>query len=86
VRQVVLAEEIRKLRQQQLDRLTQKRAVDGVTAFELSKAQIELFRAESDLVSKAAAWKIAQVELKESQGLLAKECGYRLPACSCRDQ
>jgi outer membrane protein TolC len=82
VRQVVLAEEARKLRQQQLDRLTKKRAADGVTAFELSKARLELFRAESDLVSKAAAWKIAQVELKESQGLLAKECGYCLPA-SC---
>lgn len=82
VRQVILAEENRKLRQQQLDRLTQKRAADGVTAFEVSKAQLELFRAESDLVSKAVAWKTAQVELKESQGLLAKECGYCLPSCS----
>ena len=57
------------------------RAADGVTAFEVRKAKIELFSAESDLVSKAAAWRIAQVELKESQGLLAKECGYCLPAC-----
>ena len=56
--------------------LTQRRDADGVTAFDLSAAQLELLRAESDMLHRVIAWKIAEAKLKQAQGLLAAECGY----------
>jgi outer membrane protein TolC len=79
LRQIALAQQKRDLWQRQLDRLREKRAADGVTAFDISTAQVELLRAESDLLHKVIAWRTAQVDLKEAQGLLAAECGYCLP-------
>ena len=67
--------------QQRVAGLQEKREADGVTAFDLSAARLELLRAESDTVHRVLAWKIAQAKLKQAQGLLAAECGYRLPEC-----
>jgi hypothetical protein len=51
----------------------------GPTAFDVSAAKLEVIQAKSDLLHQVIAWRIAQVRLKEAQGLLAYECGYRLP-------
>ena len=42
-------------------------------------AQLARSSAESDAISAVVAWEIAQVKLQQAQGLLAQECGYRLP-------
>jgi len=79
LQQIALARQARDVCADQLKRLELKRGADGVTPFDISKARLELVRAESEQVRKVIAWKIAQVELKEAQGLLAAECGYNLP-------
>jgi outer membrane protein TolC len=81
LREIAVAKERWQVWQQQVAGLKQRRKADGVTAFDLSAAQLELLRAESDTVHRVIAWKIAQVKLKQTQGLLAAECGYRLPRC-----
>jgi hypothetical protein len=52
------------------------RATGGATPFDVTTAEQELLRAESDLIARVIAWKIAVVKFKEAQGLLAEECGF----------
>jgi hypothetical protein len=52
------------------------RQTGGASAFDVNTAEIELLRAESDLIARVIAWKVAVVKLKEAQGLLAEECGW----------
>jgi hypothetical protein len=52
------------------------RLTGGATAFDVTTAELELLRAQSDLIARVIAWKIAVVKLKEAQGLLAEECGW----------
>ncbi len=84
LRQLGLAKD--KLDQSQglLRRLRQRREAKGAPqASEISAAQLEVFAAESDAFQAIVEWKIALVKLKQSQGLLASECGYTLPATCC---
>jgi outer membrane protein TolC len=83
LREIAVAKERLEVWKQRVADLTEKRQADGVTAFDISAAQLETIRAESDLVHRVLAWKIAQAKLKQAQGLLAPECGYCLPDC-CR--
>ena len=67
-----------------LRRLRQRREAKGaVQSSEISAAQVDLLRAESDAFQAVAEWKIALVKLKQSQCLLTAECGYPLPATCC---
>lgn len=52
----------------------QKSASGSVAA--VRKARLDLLAAEQDLLHDVIEWKIAQVKLKEAQGLLSVECGY----------
>lgn len=52
------------------------RQTGGATPFDVNTAELELLRAESDLITRLIAWKIAVVKLKRAQGLLAEECGW----------
>ncbi len=79
LREIAVSKERWELWRQRLAGLQQKRQTDGVTAFDLTAAQLELLRAESDVVHRVVAWRIAQVRLKRAQGLLAAECGSGLP-------
>jgi hypothetical protein len=81
LRGIAVAKERQDLWARHVAALQQKHEADGVTAFDLSAARLELLRAESDTVHRVIAWKIAQVKLKQAQGLLAAECGYPLPQC-----
>jgi outer membrane protein TolC len=75
LREIAVAKERWEVWRQRMDDLKQRRQSDGVTAFDLNAAQLELLRAESDTVHRVIAWKIAQAKLKQAQGLLAVECG-----------
>ena len=65
------------------DLLAERDAGREVTPFDVSAAQLKALEAESDAVAAAATWKVAEVKLKQAQGVLACECGHRLPpACN----
>lgn len=83
LREIAVAKQRLEVWRQRIAALEEKRKSDGVTAFDLAAARLELHRAESELVHRVIAWKIAEVKLKQAQGLLAAECGYGLPGC-CR--
>ena len=86
LRQVGLAKDKLDRCQSELRRLREKREAKGtVQLSEISAAQLEVFRAESDAFQAVVEWKIAAVKLKQSQGLLAAECGYTLPAACCEE-
>jgi outer membrane protein TolC len=81
VREIAVAKERGQVWQQRMADLKDRRQTDGVTAFDLNAAQLELLRAEGDTLHRVIAWKIAQAKLKQAQGLLAAECGYSVPDC-----
>jgi outer membrane protein TolC len=83
LREIAVAKERLEIWRQRVADLEQKRETDGVTAFDVSAARLELLRADGDEVHRVIAWKVAQVKLKQAQGLLAAECGYGPPGC-CR--
>jgi outer membrane protein TolC len=86
LRQVGLAKDKFDRCQSELRRLRERREAKGnVLLSEVSAAQLELFRAESDAFQAVVEWKVAVVKLKQSQGLLASECGYTLPAACCEE-
>jgi outer membrane protein TolC len=78
LREIAVAKERSAVWQERVAGLRERRQTDGVTAFDLSAAELELLRCESDAVHRVIAWKIAQAKLKQAQGLLAAECGYRV--------
>jgi hypothetical protein len=76
LRQIRLAQEALENRQRRLDELRRRREIATVTAFEVSAARLERIEAEGELMQRIIAWKIADVQLKEAQGLLARQCGF----------
>lgn len=83
LREIAVAKERLEIQRRRLAALEEKRRSNGVTAFDISAVRMELFQAESGLVGRVIAWRIAQAKLKQAQGLLAVECGYGLPGRCC---
>ena len=79
---VVLAREALELRQNHLSELEEKRDVDDVAVFELSRARAAVLEAESELVERLTKLNIAWVELRRSKHVLARECGF-IPVLCC---
>ncbi len=79
LREIALSKQKRDDRSARLERLEARRGADGVTAFDVTAARLELIDAESELLGKVVAWKIAEVKLLEAEGALPIECGYPLP-------
>jgi hypothetical protein len=66
--------------------LRQQQLVGAATPLQIRQARLDVLKAEQQLFSDVIAWKIAVVELKATQGLLATECGYLTPVtCYCAD-
>ena len=66
---------------QRIRQLTALQGNGQITAFDVRAAQIELHRADRELVSTLIAWQLARVDLAQAQGWLAVECGYSAPGC-----
>ncbi len=60
--------------QLQVQRLSRERPGSTVTALDIAAADLKLVDARRELVHQVMAWRIAQVKLKEAQGLLVFEC------------
>jgi outer membrane protein TolC len=74
LRQVALAKQSLAEWHARNDELQGRRQSGGATFAEVIGGRLALIQAESDLIEKIAAWKIAIVRLKQSQGLLVGEC------------
>jgi hypothetical protein len=84
LRQIGLAKDMLDQSQGLLRRLRERREAKGAPqASEIRAAQLDVLRDEADAFQAVVEWKIALVKLKQSQGLLAAECGYTLPASCC---
>jgi hypothetical protein len=70
------------LRRTRLAELEARRDVDRVTVFALSRSRGQLYEAEGQLIEQRIALELAQVKLKQAQGLLALECGF-VPLLCC---
>jgi hypothetical protein len=55
-------------------KLRRERPEGGVTVFDIGAAELQSLEAKAGLVHEVMAWQIARVKLKESQGLLVREC------------
>lgn len=73
---VVIAQQTVLDLREKLNELTKTRDVNEVAVFELTNLRTEIDQAESDLIEQVVGLKLAQVELKKAQGLLATECGF----------
>jgi outer membrane protein TolC len=79
LRGIAVAKERCDVWQQRLAQMKGRREADGVTTFDLNAVEFEILRAEGDRLHRVVAWKIAQAKLRQAQGLLAVDCGYRMP-------
>jgi hypothetical protein len=70
-REIALAKENVASWTQRVDALRRRRGAGKVSPFDISAAEAELLRAESALTAKVVAWQIAEVQLRQAQGLLA---------------
>lgn len=80
-RRVQLAREAVANRQQEVDQLLAKRDVEETSVFEITRARARLYEAESHLVDQVASLKIAEVQLRQAQGLLPRDCGWEAKLC-----
>ena len=71
LREITVARDRQSLWRDRVAGLVQKREAEGVTAFDITNARLEWLHAQSDTLHAVVAWRIAQVKLKQAQGLLA---------------
>jgi hypothetical protein len=81
LKQAAIAAETLATWQQRHNDLKALREVGSATPQEIQQAQLELTAAESAVLKQVIAVRLAQVKLKEAQGLLAAESGYDIGTC-----
>ena len=81
LRQSAIAAETLASWQQRISDLKALREVGSATPLEIQQAQLELAAAESVHLKQVIAVRLAEVKLKEAQGLLAAESGYDIGTC-----
>jgi hypothetical protein len=67
--------------QEHTRQLEETRDVEQVSVFEISRARAQAWEAQTKLIDQVVQLYIAQVKLRESQGLLAIECGHSPSLC-----
>jgi outer membrane protein TolC len=75
-RQAALAGDTLKSWRKRLDDARTLRRNDRATQFDVYTAELSVINAETELLRQIVELRIAEVELKAAQGLLAVECGY----------
>lgn len=83
-RRTAIARRTLELRLEQLTDIRAKINAEQANAFEEVEAKLNVYKAQGELVAEIIGWKIANVNLREAQGLLATECGYCAEtSCNC---
>ena len=67
--------------QEKLRELNETRDVEDVSVFQISNVQGQVYQAHSNLIQQLVALKLAEVELRRTQGMLSVECGFS--PCLC---
>jgi hypothetical protein len=78
---IVLAQESVLALRERVAELEKTRDANDVPVFKISSARTDLDQAEANLIDQIVALKLAQVELKKAQGVLANECGFCPQLC-----
>src|SRR5204862_4614713 len=81
LKQAAIAKQQLDNRREHLEELERKREIGSATPFDIAAEKLEIVKAEGELMRKLIAWRIAQVKLKQAQGVLATECGYQHTPC-----
>jgi hypothetical protein len=81
LKQAAIAGETLASWRQRISDLKALREVGSATPLEIQQAGLELAAAEAALLKQVIAVRLAEVKLKEAQGLLAAESGYDIGAC-----
>lgn len=81
LKQASLARQALDGRRRHVEELERKRQVGSATSADVAAERLEIIKAEGELMRRLVAWRIAQVKLKQSQGLLSAECGYQHTPC-----
>lgn len=68
-------------RREELQQLESRRDVDRTSVFEISRTKGRLYTAEATLVEQVIELKLAEAAVRQAQGMLAVECGYRPAVC-----
>ena len=84
LQQVALTEQRLQLLKNERESIARQFALGGATILDLRRARLKVIAGETDLLRDVIQWKLEVVKLKESQGMLAEECGYSCRACCCR--
>ncbi len=82
LRQAALAKQQWESLASRVEELRQERTARAITPFDIRTAELRALDAESDAIHALVACHVAEVKLREAQGLLAHACGYDLPG-SC---
>jgi hypothetical protein len=78
---IVLAQETVLDLRKRLEELEKTRDTDDLPVFKISTLRTDVDRAEANLIDQIVTLKLAQVDLKKAQGVLANECGYCPQLC-----
>jgi len=79
--QVLLAKETVEELRRQLLKMTETRDVRNVPIFRISNLRGQVYEAETNLIEKIVSLKLAEVELRQAQGMLTEECGFAPELC-----
>lgn len=83
-RRAAIARRTLELRLAQLQDIQDQLQVEEANAFQEVEAKLNVYQAQADLMKQIIDWKIADVQLREAQGLLAAECGFVVETECCR--
>jgi len=78
---VVAAQSLVEQFQNRLRELEKTRDIDNISIFEISNARAHIYDAQSKLMERVVELQISQVKLRQSQGILAQECGFSPTLC-----
>jgi hypothetical protein len=83
INQVVLAAETLASWEDTIEELKDRNETDDeITPFDITTAKLSKVQSQVNLMHQVAAYRMAEVQLRQAQGLLAVECGYTLPPCA----
>jgi len=67
--------------QDRLRALEETRDIEGISIFEISSARARIYKAQSKQMQRVVELQIAHVSLRQTQGMLAVECGFSPRLC-----
>ncbi len=80
--QIALTKQRLEIARRHIVALEQQMRVATTSPFSARQARVDALAVEQELLHDVIEWKSAVVKLKQTQGILAVECGYDLGGCN----